>query len=194
VGNEVNPLRYPLGLFKRPDPITDLDIQGWISDLEVLPRNLRRAVTPLAEAQLATLHRPGGWTVLQIVHHLADSHLNGYLRLKWALTEDRPTIKPYREDLWAALADSRLVPATVSLDLLDALHCRWVALLRCLSPDQFAREFRHPESGVATVAVNTGLYAWHGRHHLAHITAVAEREGWITSRPATDGRARETTG
>jgi len=185
---QLNHLRYPQGLFQRPDPLTERDIQGWIEDLDILPGALRRAVAPLTEAQLAVPYRPGGWTVAQVVHHLADSHLHGFLRLKWALTEDCPTIKPYHEDRWAALPDYGDVPVLVSVDLLEALHRRWVALLRRLSPDQFERSFVHPESGTVTVAVNTGLYAWHGRHHLAHITSLAEREGGVAAGPADGGR------
>ena len=170
-------LRYPIGEFSLPDPVARDQVDAWIDDIAALPADLRRTVTPLTDAQLDTPYRPDGWTVRQVVHHLPDSHMNSLVRFKWALTEDRPTIKAYDEKGWAALPDSR-GPIAGSLDLLDALHRRWVSLLRGLSRVQLQREFVHPESGPATLAVTVGSYAWHGRHHLAHIERLMEREGW----------------
>jgi hypothetical protein len=135
-------------------------------------------IEPLSPAQLDTPYRPGGWRVRQVVHHLADSHLNSFIRFKWALTEDRPAIKAYHEDRWAELPDYVDVPVETSLRLLDALHERWVALLRRLDAADLKREFLHPESGAVRLDVNIGVYSWHGRHHLAHITRLAEREEW----------------
>jgi hypothetical protein len=171
-------LQYPIGRFDPPAEVTDAHVRAWIEDIESVPRRLRALVEHLSAAQLDTRYRPGGWTVRQVVHHLADSHLNSYIRFKWALTEDRPTIKPYFEERWAELPDYRVVPIGVSLDLLEALHIRWCALLRSLRPDDLRREFIHPDSGSVSLAVNIGIYAWHGRHHMMHIQMLADREGW----------------
>lgn len=170
-------LRYPIGPFVPPASIAPTHVQGWIDDIAALPADLRRAVEPLTDGQLDTPYRPGGWTARQVVHHLPDSHMNSLFRFKWALTEDRPLIKAYDENGWAALPDCR-GPIGYSLDLLATLHARWVDLLRNLSWTQLQREFVHPESGAATLAVTVGSYAWHGRHHLAHIERLIEREGW----------------
>ncbi len=171
-------LRYPIGRFEPPPEVTAAHVEGWIDDIERLPGDLRRVVEPLSSEQLETRYRPGGWTLRQVVHHLTESHLNSYIRFKWALTEERSRIKAYDEERWAELADVAAVPVGVSLDLLDALHRRWVGLLRTLSSQQLKREFVHPESGVVRLDVNVGIYAWHGRHHLAHIEGVARRLGW----------------
>ena len=171
-------LRYPIGRFAAPDAISPAHVQEWIADIARLPADLRSAVEPLTAAQLDTPYRPGGWTVRQVVHHLADSHMNSVIRFKWALTEERPAIKAYYEDRWAELADYTAVPVSTALALLDALHARWVGLLRTLDPAALKREFVHPESGPVRLERNVGIYAWHGRHHLAHITRLAEREGW----------------
>ena len=170
-------LRYPIGQFSPADPVTYEQVHAWIDDIAALPADLRLAVSALVGAQLDTPYRPDGWTVRQVVHHLPDSHMNSLIRFKWALTEDRPLIKAYDEKGWAVLPDSR-EPVAGSLDLLDALHSRWVSLLRGLSRTQLQREFVHPESGPATLAVTVGSYAWHGRHHLAHIVRLIDREGW----------------
>ena len=170
-------IRYPVGEFSPPTPIAQTDVEGWIDDIAALPAVLRRTVAPLTDAQLDTPYRPDGWTVRQVVHHLPDSHMNSLIRFKWALTEERPVIKAYDEKGWAVLPDSR-EPIAGSLHLLDALHRRWVRLLRGLSWPQLQREFVHPESGPATLAVTVGAYAWHGQHHLAHIERLIEREGW----------------
>ncbi len=145
--------------------------------LEAAPDHLRAAVSGLSGAQLDTPHRVGGWTVRQVVHHLPDSHLNSYTRFKLALTEDAPVIRPYHEDRWAELPDSRLEPE-VSLALLEALHRRWVALLRAMTEQDFSRTFIHPENGEQTLAQSLALYSWHAQHHTAQIVGVRERQGW----------------
>ncbi|MXY17763.1 MAG: putative metal-dependent hydrolase [Acidobacteria bacterium] len=170
-------LQYPIGKPAAADLPTPEQVAAWIDDIAALPADLRRTVAPLADNQLDTPYRPGGWTVRQVVYHLPDSHMNSLVRFKWALTEERPLIKAYDEKGWAALPDCR-GPIDHSLDFLEALHARWVDLLRSLSWTQLQREFVHPESGAATLAATVGLYAWHGRHHLAHIERLIEREGW----------------
>ena len=170
-------LRYPIGRFTAPDPVTRDRVDAWIADIATLPADLRRTVSVLTDVRLDTPYRPGGWTVRQVVHHLPDSHMNSLIRFKWALTEDRPVIKAYDEKGWAELPDARS-PIGPSLNLLDALHRRWTELLGGLSRAQLQREFVHPESGAATLAVTVGAYAWHGRHHLAHIERLIERERW----------------
>ena len=171
-------LRYPLGRFEAPDTPDAGRIAGWIGQIAALPAALRALVEGLDARQLEVPYREGGWNARQVVHHLADSHLNSFVRFKCALTEDLPIIKPYDEQAWARLPDSRDVPVGVSLDLLDALHARWCGLLRGLGPDELCREFEHPESGRIRLDGNIGLYAWHGRHHLEHIRALAVRQGW----------------
>ncbi len=172
-------LRYPIGRFAPPDDVDDGTLATWIDRIGSLPARLRALVEPLDDARLDTPYRPGGWTVRQVVHHLADSHLNSTVRFRWALTEDAPLIKAYDERAWAKLPDARDGPPALSLDLLDALHRRWVVLLRALGPEERARTFTHPESGESIrLDVNVGVYAWHGDHHLAHVAALAEREGW----------------
>ena len=170
-------LRYPIGEFVPPDSVTHEHVRAWIADLERLPEDLRRRVEPLDEEQLDTPYRPEGWTVRQVVHHLADSHVNSLVRFKWALTEERPTIKTYDEERWAELPDYGL-PLSFSLDLLDALHARWTELLKALGRDELQREFVHPDLGPVALEVNVGIYAWHGRHHLAQVESLARRRGW----------------
>jgi hypothetical protein len=172
-------LRYPIGKFDFDAPISESDFPRLIALIAEAPGALRSAVAGLSRDQLETPYRPGGWTVKQVVHHVPDSHMNAYVRFKLALTEDEPTIKPYNEAAWAELADSRRVPIEVSLDLLDALHLRWVALLRAMDAADFNRAVLHPEHGrLVTMKQFLGLYAWHGRHHVAHITSLKKREGW----------------
>lgn len=172
-------LRYPIGKFAFEAPSTEEQRQGWIDDIAGLPALVRAAVNGLDDAQLDTPYRPGGWTVRQVVHHLPDSHLNSYLRFRKALTEDRPTISAYDEAAWAELTDARAAPVALSLTLLEGLHARWVVLLRSLRPQDYSRVFLHPESGrEVELERNLALYAWHGRHHLAHITALKDRMGW----------------
>jgi uncharacterized damage-inducible protein DinB len=170
-------LRYPVGEFTLPAAITPEMRAAAIADISALPARMRDAVQGLSAQQLDTPYRPGGWTVRQVVHHVPDSHLNAYIRLKLALTEDNPTIKPYDQDEFAKLADQRL-PIEISLALLDALHARWVAVWKAMTPEQFARPFSHPEIGPITVDYLLQLYSWHSRHHVAHITRLREREGW----------------
>ncbi len=171
-------LRFPIGKFADPEAITEGHVSAWLADLAALPDDLRRTVTSLSDAQLDTPYRPGGWTVRQVIHHLPDSHLNCLLRFRWALTEDRPVIKPYDEAAVAELPDYRSAPVGHSLDLLEALHTRWVDLVRSLSWEALQRTFVNPESGEDTLARTVGVYAWHGRHHLAHIEQLIERENW----------------
>ncbi len=170
-------LSYPIGKFERPAASSAHDRAPRMDTLAALPANLRGAVRGLTEAQLDTPYRPGGWTVRQVVHHVADSHMNGYVRVKLALTEENPVIKPYEEAEWAKLPDSKL-PVELSLSILDAVHARLDAILRSLTPEQWARPFLHPASGPQTIDVWAALYAWHSRHHTAHITTLRDRQGW----------------
>ncbi len=158
--------------------ISELQRRKLIAGIAETPARLRAAVARLSPPQLDTPYRPEGWTVRQVVHHLADSHLNSYTRFRLALTEQEPTIKPYDEKLWAELTDARTAPIEPSLTLLESLHHRWVLLMRALSPSEFARTLRHPERGVMTLDEHVCLYEWHGRHHVAHITSLRERMGW----------------
>lgn len=172
-------LRYPVGKFKMDGKITEAGRTALIEGIAQAPAKLRAAVAGLSAERLDTPYRPGGWTVRQVVHHLPDSHLNAYVRLKLALTEDVPTIKTYEQQRWAELDDARTAPVEVSLTLLESLHQRWTLLLRHLQPADFARSFRHPELGLVTLDQQLGLYEWHGRHHVAHITSLKERMGWV---------------
>jgi hypothetical protein len=170
--------RYPIGEFKYEGPTTPEKRRELLHQIEQAPGRLRAAVKALTDQQLDTPYRPEGWTVRQVAHHVPDSHLNAYVRFKLALTEVEPTIKPYAEDRWAQLADTQATPVEVSLALLDSLHDRWVRLLRSLKPEDWKRTFRHPELGLISLEKNLALYAWHGRHHVAHITSLRERNGW----------------
>ena len=170
-------LRYPVGRYE-PTPVLTPELrEQFILEIEALPARMRAAVAGLSDAQLDTEYRPGGWTVRQVAHHVPDSHVNSYCRFKFALTEDVPTIKTYDEAAWAALPDSR-GGVEVSLALLDALHERWVRLLRGMSEADYARRLQHPEWGELTLDAMLGLYEWHCRHHVAHITSLRERMGW----------------
>ena len=171
-------LRFPIGKFHYEGPPNETQKREFLNNIAQTPANLRAAVKGLSETQLDTPYRPGGWTVRQVVHHVPDSHLNSYVRFKLALTEHEPTIKPYAEDRWAELADTETTPIEVSLTMLDSLHDRWVRLLRSLSPEDWKRTFRHPELGSMDLEKTLALYSWHGRHHVAHITNLREREGW----------------
>ncbi|MFY9583632.1 MAG: bacillithiol transferase BstA [Candidatus Acidiferrales bacterium] len=171
-------LRYPIGEFSYPGEQTADERRRAIEEIEAAPVRLRAAVQGLSPQQLDTPYRSGGWTVRQVVHHVPDSHLNAYTRFKLALTEDEPTIKPYDEARWAELADVRTAALEVSLALLEALHQRWILLLRSLRPEDFRRTLRHPQRGVMTLEQMLCYYAWHGRHHVAHITSLRERMGW----------------
>lgn len=171
--------RYPIGKFEHEGVITTDKRAEWIEDIRALPSRLAAAVNGLSEEQLDTPYREGGWTVRQVVHHVADSHMNCLTRFKLALTEDSPTIKPYEEQLWAELADSKTYPIAPSLTLIDALHGRWTALLESMSDEDYARTFYHPASQV-TMRLDRALgnYSWHSRHHTAHIVKLRERMGW----------------
>ena len=171
-------LKYPIGQFEHTGEISNEDVQNWIDEIAGLPEQLRSTVEGLTEEQLDTPYRPEGWTIRQVVHHIADSHLNSIIRFKWTLTEDTPTIKTYFEERWAELADYRLVPLESSLNFIVSLHERWVILLRSLDKNDLSKEFIHPDSGRVDLARNIGIYAWHGRHHLAHITSLIERMDW----------------
>ncbi|WP_342566149.1 YfiT family bacillithiol transferase [Paenibacillus sp. FSL R7-0345] len=170
-------LRYPIGTFEFTGEITDSVTAEWIKEIEELPERLREAVKDLNDEQLDTPYRPGGWTVRQVIHHVADSHMNALIRFKLALTEDKPVIKPYEEAKWAELPDYAL-PVEPSLLLIETLHKRWVTVLRELTPADLEKTFIHPESGTVSLGRNIGIYAWHGKHHLAHITSLCTRKGW----------------
>ena len=171
--------RYPIGQFQMAHETLTADERAQlIAQLAAAPAHLRAAVAGLNDAQLDTPYRDGGWTVRQLVHHVADSHMNGYVRVKLALTEDEPVIKTYDEARWAELADTQATPVETSLNLIAALHERWAALFRALTPAERARTFRHPEWGNVSLDKQLALYAWHSRHHTAHATSLRERMGW----------------
>jgi uncharacterized damage-inducible protein DinB len=171
-------LRYPIGKFNWEGRATGEQRRQQTDVIAATPAWLRDAVKNLSEQQLDTPYRPGGWTVRQVVHHVPDSHMNAYVRFKLALTEDNPTVKPYAEARWAELVDARTAPIAISLLLLESLHHRWVTLLQSMSDGDWSRTFRHPELGPMTLEKNLALYAWHGMHHVAHITSLRERMGW----------------
>ena len=172
-------LRYPIGPFSYDGTMTDARRAACVARIAAAPGRLRAAVAELDDAQLDTPYRPGGWTVRQVVHHVPDSHLNAYTRFRLALTEDTPTIKPYEEARWAELPDARTLPVAISLALLEALHARWVPLLERLGPAEGARQLRHPEHGrLMPLDELLAMYAWHGDHHVAHVTSLRERMGW----------------
>ena len=167
---DLEQLKYPEGrLSSQPNP-SPQQVEAWIRELEELPQRMRAAVAGLTDEQLDTPYRPGGWTIRQVVHHVPDSHMNAYIRTHWALTEDRPAIKPYDQDAWSALPYSKNAPIDTSLDLLEATHKRWTTVLRSLTPEQWQREYFHPEDQqYFTLHHLLQVYAWHSRHHLAHI-------------------------
>lgn len=176
--NEVDP-RYPIGKFERKDRLTPAERSAMIEQIAQAPQRMYEAVVKLDDKQLDTPYRQGGWTLRQVVHHVPDSHLNAYIRFKWALTEDSPTIKAYDEAAWAKLSDSRDTPIETSLVLLDKLHDRWMHLVRAMSEADFQRTLQHPEhKGPMTLDTIIAMYSWHGRHHVAHITSTRERMGW----------------
>lgn len=177
--DSIEQLKYPIGPWRWPKAVSPEDVVGWIDEIAAAPGELRAAVAGLDDSQLDTQYRPEGWTLRQVVHHIADSHLNSQCRIRWALTEDEPTIKPYDQPAWGDLADCRLSPIEPSLTLIDGLHQRWVALSRSLSAGDLARQFYHPEhSQPLRIDKTLGMYAWHGKHHIAHITGLRERSGW----------------
>jgi uncharacterized damage-inducible protein DinB len=171
-------LRYPVGRFQPPTEVTGASRAALIQEIEEFPGLLEETVAGLNDEQLDTPYRPGGWTVRQVVHHLADSHLNSYQRYRLALTEDAPLISAYKEAAWAELPDAKKLPVDISLALIASLHARWVFLVRSLTDEQFARTFKHPERGEARLDNTLALYAWHGRHHAAHIRSLRDRKGW----------------
>lgn len=172
-------LRYPIGKYE-PQPFSIVQKVEWLSDIKFLPVQLEAAVLNLDEAQLKTPYRDGGWTVHQLVHHLADSHMNAYIRFKLGLTEDNPSIKPYDEKLWAEMHDVQKLPVNISLTLLHALHARWFETLKYVADDEWNnRTVFHPEQKkTMRLWYLLGLYAWHSKHHVAHITSLRERNGW----------------
>ena len=170
--------RYPVGKFEYAGPYSEAQRKKFIEAIAQTPAKMRAAVKGLRPKQLDTPYREGGWSVRQVAHHVPDSHLNAYVRLKLALTETEPTIKPYDEKAWAMLADTSATPVETSLALLENLHERWVNLWRLLKPSDFERTFRHPEAGVRTVDWLLALYSWHGAHHVAHITSLRKKMGW----------------
>jgi DinB superfamily len=174
--SEIDP-RYPVGRFRRADANVN-DHAAAIATIAALPENLRAALDGLSGAQLETPYREGGWTVRQLVHHFADSHMNACVRIRLALTEDWPTIRAYDEKAWALLPDAESAPIEISVHLLEALHRRWTLLLGSLSEEQWQRGYTHPENGRQTIAEAAALYAWHSRHHVAHITELRKRNGW----------------
>lgn len=176
--DHLDDLRFPIGRFSSPASSMAGVRAAHIQTLRLLPERLRAAVRGLNDSQLDTPYREGGWTLRQVVHHLADSHANAYIRCKLALTEDWPIVKTYDEAAWANLADSRLLPIEGSLALVEALHGRWVALLESLSDEDFQKGYEHPQQGRQNLAKALVIYDWHSRHHTAHITGLRARQGW----------------
>jgi uncharacterized damage-inducible protein DinB len=175
---EAPDLRYPIGKRVPPASYTAESRAAGLRTIADTPANLRRAVAGLTDAQLDTPYRPGGWTVRQLVHHVADSHMNAYIRTRLALTEENPPVKPYDEAKWAELADAKTMPVDGSLAIVDALHARWIHLLRSLPASAFERTMFHPEHGKITIDALIAIYAWHGPHHTAHVTELRRRSGW----------------
>ncbi len=173
-----NDPRYPIGKYE-PKPYSEAQLQEWLADIKFLPAAIEAAVQNLDEQQLDTPYRDGGWTVRQLVHHVADSHMNAYIRFKLGLTEDNPTIKPYEEKDWAEMVDTKEVPINISITLLHTLHTRWHSILKGMKQSDLDRTVIHPEhQRQMTLWFLLGMYAWHGRHHTAHITALREKMGW----------------
>ncbi|HEX6983064.1 MAG TPA: putative metal-dependent hydrolase [Balneolaceae bacterium] len=170
-------LKYPIGQFSYDESAPPSMTKQWIKEITLLPRRLSDLVYPLNKEQLNTPYREGGWTILQVIHHLADSHMNAYIRMKLALTEDNPTIKPYDQDKWAELADYK-IKMDDSMELIYGLHKRWARVLHSLKPEQIERTFEHPESGTWTIRKLIAQYAWHSNHHLAHIRTLKEQKNW----------------
>lgn len=172
-------LRFPIGEYKAPNQISPSDVKAWIADIEQFPQNIKKETLHLSDSQLDTPYRPDGWTLRQVVHHCADSHINSFIRFKLALTEDKPTIKPYFEDRFAELIDSKTLPVSPSISILEGLHLRWITFLKKLDTDDLKRTFIHPEHGKEFFLDEyIGFYAWHCNHHLAHITMLKQKMGW----------------
>ncbi len=174
----MNELSYPIGKFKPEENLTMKRRKELIAEIAEASGNMRAAVNGLNDMQLDTPYRPAGWTVRQVVHHIPDSHLNAYIRFKWTMTENEPTIKAYNEKAWAELTEAKTAPVEMSLHLLEAVHIRWIALLNNLTEKDFGRKLIHPENGPMTLDRMLCLYAWHGKHHVAHITELRKREAW----------------
>jgi uncharacterized damage-inducible protein DinB len=171
-------LKYPIGKYE-PQPFSVMQLEEWLLEIETLPKRVEIAVTNLDEAQLQTPYRPEGWTVHQLVHHIADSHMNAYIRFKLGLSEDNPVIKPYLQKEWANMADTRNLPINISITLLFALHSRWHEVLKYISAEDWNRTVFHPEQKKEmTLWFLLGMYVWHGKHHVAHITSLRDRENW----------------
>ena len=175
---KLDQLRYPIGRRERISHVTPAQRAEWIEAIEQTPAVLRAVVSGLTQEQLDTPYRPDGWTVRQVVHHLPDSHMNAYIRFRWTLTEDHPQIKTYNEAKWAMLPDGKSGDISISLNLLESLHERWVVLLKALTDKDFMRTCRHPDDGPLSLDDFLAIYAWHGRHHVAHIQALRDRRGW----------------
>jgi hypothetical protein len=172
-------LKYPVGRYQKPDVFTKEILTEAIFVIEQFPKKIKQEVESLSDEQLDTPYRPDGWTVRQVVHHCADSHMNAFIRIKMALTENNPTIKPYAEALWAELADGKNLPVRPSLSLIENIHLRWIILLKNMTEKDFERTFIHPEKGKQlSLHEQTGMYAWHCNHHLAHITSIKKRKSW----------------
>jgi hypothetical protein len=174
-------LKFPIGKFEKPSVITTHLLSQFIFDIEEFPLRLRIETEHLSDEQLDTVYRPDGWTIRQVINHCADSHMNSLIRFKLALTEDKPIIKPYFEDKWAELADSKKMPIEPTLRMIEGLHNRWVVLLKSLTDEQLKRSFIHPEHGrEISISENIAIYAWHCNHHLAHITTLKKQKNWVT--------------
>lgn len=179
MSTDIKELQYPIGECIVPESYTEAELKQWISVIAALPQWLDHCIENLDATQLDTPYRPGGWTINQVIHHLADSHINAITRLKFALTEDKPTIKPYNEKAWALLPDVSHTPVNVSITLLHALHRRWVAILENMTPEDFKKEYYHPEDDRhVPLWTMTSTYAWHSRHHMEHVRQLRERMGW----------------
>ena len=170
--------KYPIGKFAKPERFDAALREQCIREIAAAPAALRAAVAGWDDRKLDTPYRDGGWSVRQVVHHLPDSHMNAYVRWKLALTETEPVIKPYAEDRWAELPDAKLAPVDSSLALLESIHSRWVVCMRGMKTEEFEKKFRHPERGLMSLNDLLALYAWHGKHHVAHITTLRKKNGW----------------
>lgn len=176
---DIEKLKFPIGKFAKPTTITKDILEMWISGISTFPKRLSVEVINLSDEQLDTQYRPDGWTIRQVIHHCADSHMNSLTRFKLALTEDAPTIRPYYEERWAELIDSKILHIAPSLKMLEGIHERWTNLLNSLTEEQLARTFLHPDNGqTLRIDENIGLYSWHCNHHLAHITEAKKRNNW----------------
>ncbi|MXV49607.1 putative metal-dependent hydrolase [Pedobacter sp. HMF7647] len=171
-------LRYPIGKFVLPENISKVQLDEWIDQISALPAKIREAAAGLSDKQLDTPYRPGGWTLRQVIHHLPDSHMNAYIRFKLAYTEDHPTVRPYYEEIWAECGEAKNGPIEVSINLLDALHKRWVFFLKTLNVEDFDRSYQHAEHGESNLKKMLGLYVWHGNHHLNHIINTRKLNKW----------------